>query len=418
MNLRLIWNEKLAWLFAAKSRPPRRRRVLGALESLEARVNLSAILVVETANAYWVIEDDSYGAAANHANTSGDDGDGGSNNLEVLPYATTDLLVSPNGELAHAEKSSQLEDADDNDATPNDSSRSLAQAGGSSLITGNASVSHTDTPTEKTTTDVTVTNTLLNRLFADTGITNADVVSVRLLPNVSLEDLVESENDSGDNTTDRSGSDNASAESSSSRTPRSTLLTATSGASATPASATSPNDQPTSKPPETAAASSAGNLVTWLRTYFQKNKPKSAADSDQPELGNADSTDPSEHARIVILNAAFPQVAAMTAVVANVDQLFAKFQLERADDTGSVSALRYLRNVVDAGEMEDGSDTGSDAGASFSLSYSQWASLASVVALASGALSKKPPCESRDEDRLPPFRARTETKLRVACVVE
>ena len=377
--------------------------------------------MVETTNAYWVIEDDTYGAVANHANKSGNGEVVGSNALEVLPYATTDLLISPNDELAHAEKSSQLEDLDDNDATPNDSSRSLAQSGDSSLILGNASVSHTDTSPEKSTTDATETKTLLNRLLAEVKITNADVVSVRLLPNVSLEELVQSENDSNDNATDITDSDKSSADSSSTRTQRNTTVTTTSGASSTPANAMSPsNSLARQSPQEADTALSVSSAVAWLRSYIQVSKSRSADGSDHSELGNADSNDPIEHARIAVLTAAFPQVAAISTVVANVDRLFSKFQMELADDTASASASasRYVRNVASAEELEDSLNGASVEVAGFSLSYSQWASLVSVVALSIGTFSKKSPRESRDEERLAPFRARTEFRLRVASVAE
>ena len=468
----------------------RRRRVRSSLEALEVRENLSVVLIVITSQGFWLVENPGYdrqtegdAMTESQANSATEDNYDDRWLDSIFGAFTADLsnaTTSTSVALETADSSQSRagfdvvhESLNDTDPTGSDAvivvideglSDTVSPASGPEIVVVNEGVDDTSisvsvaeidavnegvdgtdttelfaavdevnegldvTASSASSEEIDEVNELLDWLFANSDVSNADVLSLRLIKRSGIRDLApnaalfSAEDDSSDETRETGEvATNAPANSSSSRavdqnaTGSENVAANTTSAAATnvvvsrtdnPSSVPSPNDSK-----ELANAVSADHpSVARRSTNVKDGVVKSAADArpDNVPAHNSPATS-LDAAADGALETEDEEIAAYeSSLVANLDRLFSSFQAELADATGSASGLWYVRTGNMSGDMLRFSERVTDGVTSGGLSYAQWVSLASVLGLGSGALLQASQRSSRDQEgrHLPAARLR------------
>ena len=267
-------------------------------------------------------------------------------------------------------------------------------------------------------------------LFANSDVSNADVVSLRLIkrsgirelaPNAAFfsagDDSSEETRKTGEVTTTPSANSSSShalaqnAAGSENVAAKTTLTAATKDVvSRTDNSSSVPTPNDSKELPNSVSADHPS--VARGSTNVKDGIVKSVADARPHPV-------PAHNSPATILDAAADgaletededNAATPTSLASNLDRLFSSFQAELADATGSASGLWYVRMGHVSGDMKL-SGLSTDGMASGGFSYAQWVSLASVLGLGSGAFLQASQHSSRDPEgrHLPAARLRRKT---------
>ncbi len=402
-----LWRCWQSGTWSRVSRPRARRRAATRLESLERRWNLSAVLVVETIDAYWLIEDPTFNSLA--------------------PTASADTLHGES-QWVNAEHD-EIEMGLPANVTP-------ATASGGALNTAESDMAWT----------------LLNDLWdSEPDFFYEDVLAMTFFPDMSMDTLIDSgmfddSTDAGSfndgefltsdffGGTDVSGaagndfldfSPDSSSEFSESNSASDEILAddfeaveteTTDVIAAAKAEVASWSQrfeaQPFALPgaARTPAEESAMAAVLPTRVVVGSSPTfESATRADVETVLRDAPVAMSAEAKQPILN-----LAVSTSETKSLDTFFSRFPSMLGIGAGRSSMLRLIRGergpaVENSNEAPSNADSTSG-----SWSYSQWASLVGVAGLSAASLWKSSSTDSLDE-RSPPLRTKSNGKRPVAC---
>ena len=412
MNRMLSWSSRWQSWTKSTQRSRIRRCATSRLEALEARLNLAAVLVVETADAYWLIEEpssDSLAPSSQADDLYGEDYGGG--------CWEDDLFVDYG--LAQELPSS---------VTPVTSNGHALDA-----------------------TKATLTSSLLAELWSsEPDFFYEDVLSVKLYDGTTMDALMssglfddggsDSFNSPSSQTSDRpiaSNSSNTATSSTQSASSNFSLANAISNGSAKQNSAVTVNADESDNADLLAAAKA--EVASWSKrveaeSVAMSNVGQAAKLETLASAENASQTIAASQVTIETLApssrddsvsdaAALATIESVstspTTVVAREmtksESFFAKFPTFGIV-SGTSSMLRFVRGTGDTKQTtsaESGDGNPSTEIENDSLSYSQWASLFGTVSLLGTSLWRNGNNDSRDS--LPSFRSKDDRKRPVVC---
>ena len=412
MSRMLSWSSRWQCWTRSTRRSRTKRHTTSRLEALEARLNLAAVLVVETADSYWLIEEpssDSLAPASQADDLCGEDYGGGcwendsswdDGLTHELPSSVTP--VTSNGQALDATKA-------------------------------------------------TLTNSLLAELWSsEPDFYYEDVLSVKLYDGTTMDALMssglfddggsDSFNSLASQTSDHlvaSNSGNTASSNTQSASNNFGLTNAVSNGSAKQNSAVTVKADESDNADLLAAAKA--EVASWSKRVEAESVVMSNAGqaAKMETLASTETTSQTIAASQVTIETLAPSsrdesvsdTAALatiesastspTTVVARemtkLESFFAKFPTFGIV-SGSSSMLRFVRGTGDAkqttsAESDDGNP--STEIENDSLSYSQWASLFGTVSLLGTSLWRNGNNDSRDS--LPPFRSKDDRKRPVVC---
>ena len=415
MNWNRFWKSRLGRRLVAVRQP--RRRASLSLEQLESRLNLSAVLLVETADSYWMIEEPNFG----------------------MPSAST----------ADATKGGSTTDSTGTDATAYNVDSASAWDNGSTTSDNSTDDNFASLlPTVATDTVLSQSETnqmsdMLAELMADAELTEADVWSIQLVSNTTIDQLVNS-NFFDDGSGDRSVPVDTPTENVVSNSPPpksngnslnnlannvSTNFSASSSSNNSSAAARSGNavpadvlrgsagtdviseDHANSDRSDTNPASAKTIVVSVASTGSLELQNVSLLAAQSGDVLVKDSRAKSESGQSTFVDASDETIASKVSAhsgqkaieestsASMIDRVFARFQSD-ALEVGSVSGvIRYLKSATGFASSNDASGDGIDEPTA-GLSYAQIASLVGVIGLGLGSIARKSDDDRRDVSAL------------------
>lgn len=390
------------------SRPRARRRAASRLETLEQRWNLSAVLVVETIDAYWLIEDPTFDSLAPTASTDTLHGESqwanpGHDEIEMgLPVNVVPEAAS-GGALSTAESDMAWTLLNDLwDSEPDFFYEDV--------------LAMTFFP--DTTMDVLIDSGMFDESsdtgsFSDSGFLTSDFLSDTDVSGASGNDFLDFTPESPSASANSSSeSDELSADDFvSGKTTTTNVVTAAKAEVASwsqrldaqsialPGAARTPTDE------STIAAVLPTRVVVGSNPTFEvaTRTDVETVVRDAPVAKSAEVTQPTFN----------PAVS--TNETQSLDSFFSRFPAMLGISAGRSSMLRLLRGEHGpaAENPNEASSGGEDASGSWS--YSQWASLVGVAGLSAASLWKSGATESLEERSTPTLRAKPNGKHPVAC---